>query len=152
MSVTGNVGDTNFVIEIPLSYLGCTSYYWAMNVEADFAGTSGSSQYRYTTGWGWGAITYEEVVKDDPIVILDESEGFYLTGADFGVMSQWIYLGVLGPGEKLLVSQSYHLDGSVDNWGQSDKVTFDMDFVAQQIEGALPDPPGDVLPGHDRLN
>ena len=67
-----------------------------------------------------------------------------------GVECHWIYLGVLQPGESILVKQSYHLDSAVDNWGQSDKVTFDMEFVAQQIEGALPDPPGDVLPGHGR--
>jgi len=71
-------------------------------------------------------------------------------GCQPGIECQWIYLGVLDPGEQLLVKQSYHPDIAVDNWGQSDKVTFDIDFVAQQIEGALPPPPGPVLPGHGR--
>jgi predicted ribosomally synthesized peptide with SipW-like signal peptide len=88
-----------------------------------------------------------------------ESEGWFLTSTgpwkppenpEWGVECKWIYLGILEPGETMLVVQSYHLDVRVDNWGQSDKVTFDMEFMAQQIEGALPPPPGDVLPGHGR--
>lgn len=51
----------------------------------------------------------------------------------------------------MCVKQSYHLDSTVDNWGQSDKVKFDVDFMAQQTEGTPPpDQPDPVLPGHDR--
>jgi predicted ribosomally synthesized peptide with SipW-like signal peptide len=88
-----------------------------------------------------------------------ESDGWFLTSTgpykppenpEWGVECKWIYLGILEPGESMLVIQSYHLDVRVDNWGQSDKVTFDMEFMAQQIEGALPPAPGPVLPGHGR--
>ena len=106
----------------------------------------------------WGDMTSSLVACLELIV---ESDGFYLTAQGpllppageenkGGVECNWIYLGVLEPGEQLRVSQSYHLDSEVGNWGQSDKVTFDMDFVAQQIEGTLPPPPGPVLPGHGR--
>jgi predicted ribosomally synthesized peptide with SipW-like signal peptide len=90
---------------------------------------------------------------------IDESDGWFLTykgpnvhpeNDDNGVECKWIYLGILQPGESMSVIQSYHLDKDVENWGQSDKVIFDMEFMAQQIEGELPPPPGDVLPGHGR--
>ena len=86
----------------------------------------------------------------------DSEFGGYVQGISWGNACQvdiechWMYLGVLEPAEQITVKQSYHLDSEVGNWGQSDKVTFDMDFVAQQIEGTLPPPPGPVLPGHGR--
>jgi len=95
------------------------------------------------------------------VVLINEDEGWYLTFHpashvpdpiihDQGVEFNYMYLGVLQPGESMLVKQSYHLDSAVDNWGQSDKVIFDIEFVAQQIEGTLPPPPGNPLPGHGR--
>lgn len=90
---------------------------------------------------------------------IDESDGWFLTSKgpnkhpsnpQWGVECKWIYLGILLPGESMVVIQSYHLDKDVENWGQSDQVTFDMEFMAQQIEGELPPPPGDVLSGHGR--
>jgi len=105
----------------------------------------------------WGDMTTGPLACRE---LIAETDGFYLTHTETNtnsdndpedeVESHWMYLGVLGPGESLGVTQSYHLDSLVDNWGQSDKVFFDIEFVAQQIEGALPDPPGPVLPGHGR--
>ncbi len=82
---------------------------------------------------------------------IEESEGFYLSGTQGsgGVESKWIYLGVLEPQESMTVKQSYHLDSTVDNWGQSDMVTFDVDFMAQQTT-PLPEPPANVLFEHGR--
>jgi len=70
-------------------------------------------------------------------------------------ISDWIHYDmVLCRGEAceelIAESDGYHLDDDVDNWGQDDKITFDIDFVAQQVEGGLPDPPGPVLPGYGR--
>jgi hypothetical protein len=91
------------------------------------------------------AASISELIKEIP-----ESDGWTLTGT-WGVASQWIYLGTLEPDESMFVIQSYHLDASVDNWGQSGRVVFDMEFVAQQTEGdTLPPAPGPVLPGHGR--
>lgn len=109
--------------------------------------------------WGTPLVTmsipnYIEADISELTVEILESEGFYLTpnqGGDNGVESHWIYLGVLEPGESMFVIQSYHLDATVDNWGQSDQVFFDMEFYAQQTEGdPAPDPPGTELPGYER--
>ncbi len=71
--------------------------------------------------------------------IIDEEEGYMLTGGECGVESHWMYLGELGPGGFMCVKQSYHLDKTVDNWGQSDRVFFDVDFMALQ-KGAEGEP------------
>lgn len=81
--------------------------------------------------------------------VILESEGFTLTGTPWPVECNYIYLGVLEPGESMFVIQSYHLDMEVGNWGQSDRVLFNMEFVAQQTEGE-PEPPGTELTGHGR--
>lgn len=79
-----------------------------------------------------------------------EAEGFYLSG-ELGVECNWIYLGVLEPGQSMCVIQSYHLDIDVGNWAQSDRVLFDMEFYAQQTEGEpAPTPPEPELPGYGR--
>lgn len=77
---------------------------------------------------------------------IPESDNYYLTGnlGEGGVASKWIELGALEPGECICVIQSYHLDATVDNWGQSDRVFFDIEFLAQQTEGNPP-APGPVL-------
>ena len=79
-----------------------------------------------------------------------ESAGFFLTGND-GVESHYVYLGVLEPSETLIVIQSYHLDADVENWAQSDRVFFDMEFLAQQTEGTPPpSAPTPELSGYGR--
>ena len=101
------------------------------------------------------AASISELIKEIP-----ESAGWFFTykgpnvhpnNNNYGVECKWIYLGILQPGESMIVIQSYHLDKDVDNWGQSDKVIFDIEFMAQQIEGdPMPPPPGPVLSGHGR--
>jgi len=79
---------------------------------------------------------------------IPEAEGWTLTGT-WPVECSWVYLGVLEPCQYLCVIQSYHLDIDVGNWGQSDRVLFDMEYLAQQVEGNPPDPEP-VLSGHGK--
>jgi predicted ribosomally synthesized peptide with SipW-like signal peptide len=77
-------------------------------------------------------------------MIMAEADGFTVTpGPDTpGVECWYIYLGVLDPGESMVVIQSYHLMSWVTNWAQSDKMTFTMEFFGQQTQGTpQPDPP-----------
>jgi len=153
MSVTGNCGDAHFEIEIPLYYCNCPDFYWAMSVGADFAGSAGMVHYRApsASGW-WGSIPFY-ADNCNCTEIIPESAGFMLTGPHNagGVECFWIYLGVLEPGQSMFVLQSYHLDASVENWAQSDRVFFDMEFFAQQTEGEPPaPPPGNELPGYGK--
>lgn len=64
---------------------------------------------------------------------------------DNGISCWWIYLGRLEPGETMIIVQSFHLDGFVDNWAQSDTLFFTEEFFALQTvgnvtKGALPGP------------
>jgi len=151
-------GDGKFHVEIPTKYLGgCgATYYWSVSVFANwYSDTTGWHYYgysQYPANWNrWkGVGVYAENHAGIVTKEISEAEGWTLTGT-WGVASQWIYLGTLEPDESMIVVQSYHLDASVDNWGQSDRVVFDMEFVAQQTEGdTLPPAPGPVLPGHGR--
>jgi predicted ribosomally synthesized peptide with SipW-like signal peptide len=96
-----------------------------------------------------------QVVNDpfvfDPLLdqmIIPEDEGLTVTGPN-GVECWWIYLGVLLPGETIVVIQSYHLMSEVENWAQSDVMTFTMEFLGQQAEGLDPagEPPLPPQPG-----
>jgi len=91
------------------------------------------------------------VIVGNIIKEISEEEDLFLTGEN-GVKSHWIYLGILEPEESMFVKQSYHLDRSVGNWGQSDTVSFDVDFMAQQTTPVPEDSPNsdDILEGHGR--
>jgi predicted ribosomally synthesized peptide with SipW-like signal peptide len=79
-------------------------------------------------------------------MIIAETDGFTVTGFT-GIECFWIYLGVLQPGESMVIIQSYHLKSVVTNWAQSDRMTFTMEFFGQQTQGVpQPDPP---QPGPD---
>lgn len=125
-------------------------FYWAVHFGASgFFNYGGLAQYPAAwVPWSGDASTFVEAQVAALVQEITEGNGFYLTGAT-GVASHWIYLGILEPGESMLVTQSYHLDASVGNWGQSDKVLFDMEFFAQQTEGSPP-APGTELPGFGR--
>ncbi len=71
------------------------------------------------------------------------------------ITDYWIYLGILDPNdvegvESMTVVQSFHLDSMVENWAQSDILTFDEEFFALQIVGGVTadELPGNELPGH----
>ena len=53
MSVSGNFNEVYYEIVIPNSYLGGNgaTFYWAINVEADWDSTSGSQMHHFPYGW-----------------------------------------------------------------------------------------------------
>jgi len=124
-------------------------FYWAVHFGAggfwDYGGLA-----KYPTDWQpWmgDATTFVTATIAEQVQEITYDEGFRLSGPS-GVECQYVYLGILEPCQTLCVIQSYHLDEDVDNWGQSDQVSFDMEFVAQQLSN--PDPPGPELPGFGR--
>jgi predicted ribosomally synthesized peptide with SipW-like signal peptide len=122
--------------------------YWAAHFGAGgFFDYGGLSKYPEAwTPWSGDSSTLEEAPIKTLIKYIPESDNYYLTGGlgEGGVASKWVALGTLEPGESMCVIQSYHLDATVDNWGQSDRVFFDIEFLAQQTEGNPP-APGPVL-------
>ena len=77
--------------------------------------------------------------------IIKESEGFHIDDIE----CYYIYLGTLAPDETMTIVQSYHMEADTGNWAQSDMMTFDIEFFAQQTSGNPP-PPVPELPGHGR--
>jgi len=141
-------GGRKFHVEIPLSMLPECGY-WAVSVYGgQNYGHCKSGYQQYPVDWVTWSSQGPYAVLGLEGTIITEDEGFMLTGEN-GVKSHWIYLGVLDPEEFMCVIQSYHLDANVDNWGQSDRVFFDMDFMAQQTT-PLPDEPNNVLDGYGR--
>jgi hypothetical protein len=56
------------------------------------------------------------------------------------VVGKYILLGVLASGAHMDIIQSFHIKAGVDNWGQSDEITFNEDYVAIQVVGNPPLP------------
>ena len=61
------------------------------------------------------------------------------------VACSWIYLGELGVGEEMVISQSYHLmvwdnagQPMVTNWAQGDSMTFNIELEARQLTAPAP--------------
>ncbi len=76
-----------------------------------------------------------------------------LTGAlqTTAIKNQWIYLGNIPSGATWQINQSYLMDQNVTNWAQSDNMTFNVVFYAQQSQGSPPPAaPSPELPGHGR--
>jgi hypothetical protein len=76
-----------------------------------------------------------------------------LTGAlqTTAVKNQWIYLGNIPSGATWQINQSYMMDRNVTNWAQTDNMTFNVVFYAQQSQGTpQPASPSPELPGHGR--
>ena len=136
-------------IKISTKYIGfCGKIFgWGMLIDG----------YQYPANWSGIYDPFQNPAKNqlgELLLIIPEDEGWFLTTNKTlehqGVECYWIYLGVLQPGETICVIQSYHLNYSVGNWGQSDKISFDIEFLAQQIEGGIPPQPDPTLPGHGR--
>jgi hypothetical protein len=67
-----------------------------------------------------------------------------------GVVGNWIYLGKIGPGEDtMIIVQSFHMDSYVQNWAQTDKISFTEEILAQQTT-PLADPPSPILTDEGR--
>ena len=47
---------------------------------------------------------------------------------------QWIYLGNIPSGATWQINQSYMMDRNVTNWAQTDNMTFNVVFYAQQSQ------------------
>jgi len=121
--------DQHFEISIDCAHLGDlgATYYWAMQLRTNLITWLGDYD------WGPNVSGFLENHVGTYEVEIPEAEGWTLTGT-WPVECQYVYLGVLEPCDYLFVIQSYHLDATVENWGQSDRVLFDMEFVAQQVE------------------
>jgi len=70
------------------------------------------------------------------IWIIQESDGFHIDDIE----CNYIYLGALDPDEIFTIVQSYHMEADTGNWAQSDTITFDIEFFAQQTVGNPPHP------------
>ena len=79
------------------------------------------------------------IVNETAVLHIDDIDEFY------------IYLGTIASGNSITIVQSYHMDANTENWAQSDKMTFTMEFFAQQTEGdPAPPPPDFELTGYTK--
>lgn len=67
-------------------------------------------------------------------VIFSVDDGLTVTD----IASMWMPLGTLGPGDDLVVKQSYHMKAETGNWAQGDVMTFDIDIYGEQRLGDGP--------------
>ena len=74
-----------------------------------------------------------------------------LTAQTTGIKNRWIYLGNIPSGATWQINQSYLMDRNVTNWAQTDNMTFNVVFYAQQSQGTPPPTaPSPELAGHGR--
>lgn len=67
-------------------------------------------------------------------VVISEIAG--ITVAD--IESVFVFLGELAPGREIEVWQSYHMKDETGNWAQTDQMTFDIEFLGQQLNAPNP--------------
>jgi predicted ribosomally synthesized peptide with SipW-like signal peptide len=108
-----------------------------------------------------GKNDIDTVILYDMWIEVDGVEGYDPAGGDIEIVGEWeefhiddiecyyIYLGVLPPDETMTIVQSYHMEADTGNWAQSDTMTFDIEFFAQQTSGNPPLPTPE-LPGHGK--
>ena len=92
--------------------------------------------------------------------IITDSDGFTistgthnLTGAlqTTAMKDQWIYIGNIPSSATWQINQSFTMDGNITNWAQTDNMTFNVVFYAQQSQGTpQPAAPSPELPGYGR--
>jgi predicted ribosomally synthesized peptide with SipW-like signal peptide len=74
-----------------------------------------------------------------------------LTGQTIPMKDQWIYLGNIPSSTTWQINQSFMMDRNVTNWAQTDNMTFNVVFYAQQSQGSpQPAAPSPELSGHGR--
>ena len=88
-------------------------------------------------------IEYDMTVEGE--VLIDISNGLTIEQ----IKDYYIYLGQIEPNETVEISQSYHMKGDTENWAQSDKMNFDIEFLAQQLTAPSPE---NELPGYEKPN
>ncbi len=86
-------------------------------------------------------IEYDMTVNGQ--VLIDINQGLTISQVE----DYYIYLGQLQPNETVEVVQSYHMKNGTENWAQSDKMSFEIEFLAQQI--VAPSPVNE-LPGYEK--
>jgi predicted ribosomally synthesized peptide with SipW-like signal peptide len=91
------------------------------------------------------------IVDTDGYTISTGSHNLTGTLQTTAVKNQWIYLGNIPSGATWQINQSYMMDRNVTNWAQTDNMTFNVVFYAQQSQGTpQPAAPSPELPGHGR--
>jgi predicted ribosomally synthesized peptide with SipW-like signal peptide len=98
----------------------------------DFVNVDGADPADPSPGDLAAVIDYDLSVDGSVIFTYDNE----LTLRDVECM--WMPIGELEPGEKLTVSQSYHLQEEVGNWAQCDSLSFTMEFYGEQKKGNGP--------------
>ena len=74
-----------------------------------------------------------------------------LTEKTIPMKDQWIYLGNIPSSTTWQINQSFMMDRNVTNWAQTDNMTFNVVFYAQQSQGSpQPAAPSPELSGHGR--
>jgi len=74
-----------------------------------------------------------------------------LAGQTTAMKNQWIYLGNIPSSATWQINQSFMMDRNVTNWAQTDNMTFNVVFYAQQSQGTpQPAAPSPELSGHGR--
>ena len=74
-----------------------------------------------------------------------------LTGQTTQMKDRWIYLGNIPSSATWQINQSFMMDRNVTNWAQTDNMTFNVVFYAQQSQGSpQPAAPSPELSGHGR--
>lgn len=89
------------------------------------------------------------ITDNDAYTISDGSHN--LTGQTTEMKNQWIYLGNIPSSTTWQINQSFMMDRNVTNWAQTDNMTFNVVFYAQQSQGTpQPAAPSPELSGHGR--
>ncbi|MHC3129016.1 MAG: hypothetical protein IBV52_02950 [Candidatus Bathyarchaeota archaeon] len=91
--------------------------------------------------WAQGTRhTYDVTILDgtELVTIYDLSQGR-------------VYLGLIPVGGHMIVTESYHMRAEVENWAQSDKIQFNVEYIGEQLNGQLrlenKDPSWKILSG-----
>ncbi|MDP2741324.1 MAG: TasA family protein [bacterium] len=90
------------------------------------------------------AIVYEMsvggqiAIEKEAGITLDKIKDYYMGLVKLDPGASSAYNGILNPGGSVTVVQRYHFKEGTDNWAQSDKMTFDIEILAQQVSAPEP--------------
>jgi hypothetical protein len=97
------------------------------------------------------AMTYEMyidgqiAVEKEAGITLDKIKDYYIGLAKLDKAVDPSYTGpdpngsgILNPGRTITVVEKYHFKGEAGNWAQSDRMTFDIEILAQEVSAAEP--------------
>ena len=85
------------------------------------------------------------VVEKEAGITLDEIKDYYMNLVKLDQATDPNYQGpdpngsgILNPGGSITVVQRYYFKEDTSNWAQSDKITFDIEILAQQVDAPEP--------------